>query len=174
MAFTDWFKQKARVFGMVDHSTRLSKNFTITEFEKSQTALRKGIPNQMGPAELSAARALARNVLQPVRNQFGPTTVSSGYRSNELNNAIGGSDSSQHTKGEAADIEVPGLSNYDLAVWIRDNLDYDQLILEAYTPGVPNSGWVHVSYRSDGKNRRENLTATFINRKAHYSFGLVK
>lgn len=174
MAFTDWFRKKAKVFGMTDHSTHLSKNFTIGEFEKSQTALRHGIPNQMGPVELAAARELAKAVLQPVRDQHGVTVINSGFRSEALNTRLGGSKNSQHMLGEAADIEVPGMSNYDLAVWIRDNLDYDQLILEAYQPGEHNSGWVHVSYRADGANRKENLTATFIDGKAHYSFGLVK
>jgi hypothetical protein len=173
MGFIPWLTDKIKEFGMVDHSTHLSKNFSIREFEKSQTALRKNIPNKMGPVELMAARLLAEKVLQPVRDHFGPTSVSSGFRSNKLNKEIGGSKTSQHRFGEAADIEVPGVSNYDLAVWIRDNLTFDQLILEAYEPGEPNSGWVHVSYRR-GINRKEALTAEFVNDNAQYSVGLTK
>jgi len=78
-----------------------------------------------------------------VRDKFGPVIISSGYRSKELNAAIGGSVTSQHSIGEAADFEVPGLDNKKLADWIKDNLKFDQLILEFYKDGDPNSGWVH-------------------------------
>lgn len=151
---------------------KLSENFTMAEFTKSQTAERKGIDNTPEGDHLEAAKALFENVVQKVRDHFGPTVINSGYRSPELNEAVGGSSRSQHCKGEAADIEVPGTANGDLARWIADNLDFDQLILEFYTPGIPDSGWVHVSYKSDGGNRKECLTAARINGKTQYSEGI--
>ena len=128
---------------------RLSKNFTLQEYTKSQTATRMGIDNTPGDEHLSKATALFENVVQKVRDQFGVTVINSGYRGPELNKAIGGSERSQHCKGEAVDIECPGTSNYEVAKFIEDNLDYDQLILEFYTPGEPNSGWIHCSYTPD-------------------------
>ena len=151
---------------------RLSENFTMAEFTKSQTAERRGIDNTPEGEHLDAAVALFENVVQKVRDHFGPTVINSGYRSPELNEAVGGSSRSQHCKGEAADIEVPGVPNAELAEWIRDNLEFDQLILEFYTPGIPDSGWVHVSYLADGKNRGECLTATRIDGKTEYSVGI--
>lgn len=153
---------------------KLSENFTLDEMLKSQTAIRKGIPNLPHDSEVVENLGnLCTTILQKVRNQFGPTAVNSGYRSPELNAAIGGSSKSQHSKGEAADIEVPSVSNYDVAVWIRDNCEFDQLILEGYQSGVPSSGWVHVSLRN-GDNRKEVLTATFQGGKAHYQRGLIE
>ena len=151
---------------------QLSNNFTMAEFTKSQTAERRGIDNTPQGEHLDAAKALFENVVQKVRDQFGPTVINSGYRSPELNEAVGGSSRSQHCKGEAADIEVPGTPNAELAEWIRDNLDFDQLILEFYTPGIPDSGWVHVSYKADGSNRKSILTATRVNGKTEYSNGI--
>ena len=151
---------------------RLSENFTMAEFTKSQTAERKGIDNTPEGEHLEAAKALFENVVQKVRDEFGPTVINSGYRSPELNEAVGGSSRSQHCKCEAADIEVPGTPNAELAEYIRDNMDFDQLILEFYTPGIPDSGWVHVSYKADGSNRKECLTASRIDGKAQYSVGI--
>lgn len=147
---------------------RLSANFTLRELTRSTTASRQGIDNNPSDFEIHKLTDLCVAVLQPVRDHFGVVTVNSGYRSPLLNVAIGGSTSSQHMKGEAADIEV-GADNLVLAHWIADNLDYDQLISECYVPGEPASGWVHVSFRSDGKNRKENLT---FNRGEGYSPGL--
>ena len=140
---------------------RLSKNFTLQEFTKSQTAIRMDIDNTPEEERLEAAKILFEKVVQPVRNHFGPTVINSGYRGPELNKAVGGSSRSQHCKGEAVDIEVPGVANAEVAEWIYKNLDFDQLILEFYTPGIPDSGWVHVSYKSDEseKNRKQVLTA---------------
>ena len=152
---------------------RLSKNFTLQEFTKSQTALRRGIDNTPGPEHLANATELFRNVVQKVREKFGPTVINSGYRGPALNEAVGGSSKSQHCKGEAADIECPGTPNYDIAKFIEDNLDFDQLILEFYTPGVPDSGWVHVSYKSEG-NRKSILTAMKENGKTVYKPGLIQ
>lgn len=151
---------------------KLSKNFTMAEFTKSQTAERKGIDNTPEGEHLEAAKALFENVVQPIRDQFGPTVINSGYRSPELNAAVGGSATSQHCKGQAADIEVPGVANAELANWIVDNLDFDQVILEFYTPGIPDSGWVHVSYKDDGENRKSILTASRVNGKTQYSNGI--
>jgi hypothetical protein len=152
---------------------KLSKNFSLAEFTKSQTAERKGIDNTPQGEHMDAAVALFENVVQPVRDHFGPTVINSGYRSPELNDAVGGSSKSQHCKGEAADIEVLGVANPELAQWIHDNLDFDQLILEFVTPGIPDSGWVHVSYKADGDNRKSVLTAKRIDGKTVYEQGLT-
>ena len=152
---------------------RLSKNFTVAEFEKSQTAIRQGLDNSMPEEHLGNAKALCENVLQKVREHFGITTINSGYRGEALNKAVGGSATSQHCKGQAADIEVPGVSNYDVAKWIEKNCDFDQVILEFYTLGVPDSGWVHVSYNAEG-NRKKSLTATKVGSKTLYSLGLQR
>lgn len=138
---------------------KLSENFTLTEFTKSQTALRLGIDNTPEGEHLEAAKALFENVVQKVRDEFGPTTINSGYRGPALNEAVGGSSKSQHCKGQAVDIEVPGVANYDIAKWIEDNLEWDQLILEFAQKGIPDAGWVHVSYKADGSNRKSVLTA---------------
>ena len=152
---------------------KLSKNFTLSEFSKSQTALRLDIDNTPQGEHLEAAKALFENVVQAVRDQFGPTTINSGYRGPELNKAVGGSATSQHCKGEAVDIECPGVPNADIAQWIHDNLEYDQLILEFYTPGIPDSGWVHVSYKAEGGNRKQALTAMKEGGKTVYKPGLI-
>ena len=152
---------------------RLSKNFTLQEFTKSQVAERRGIDNIPGEIHLERAKELFENIVQKVRDNFGVTIINSGYRSGDLNYAIGGSNTSQHCKGEAVDIECPGTPNYDVAKWIEDNLDFDQLILEFYTPGIPDSGWVHVSYDTED-NRKQSLTATKENGKTIYKHGLIQ
>ena len=126
---------------------RLSDHFTLQELCKSQTALRLGISNQPTKDHIESLRHLCETVLEPIRLEYGPFTPSSGYRSKELNQKIGGSRRSQHSKGEAADIEVPGVSNKELAEFIFDSLNYDQLILEYWSEenDDPNNGWVHVS-----------------------------
>ena len=138
---------------------KLTENFTLAELCKSQTALRKGIDNLPNdPNVVTKLQTIAEKILQPVRDKFGPTVINSGYRCKKLNTAIGGSKKSQHCFGEAADIEVPTLSNRDLAEWIKNNLDFDQLILEFYNGKDPRSGRVHVSFKSDGNNRKQCLT----------------
>ena len=122
-----------------------------------------------GPEHLNAARELFAKVVQPIRDKFGPTVINSGYRCKKLNTAIGGSKKSQHCFGEAADIEVPTLSNRDLAEWIKNNLDFDQLILEFYNGKDPRSGWVHVSYKNKDDNRKQCLT---INKQGTFQ-GLI-
>jgi len=152
---------------------RLSENFSLQEFTKSQTAERRGIDNTPVEGHLENAKALFENVVQPVRDNFGVTVINSGYRSGDLNYAIGGSNTSQHCKGQAVDIECPGTPNYDVAKWIEENLDFDQLILEFYTPGIPDSGWVHVSYKSED-NRKSVLTAMKENGKTVYKANLIQ
>ena len=151
---------------------RLSENFTLQEFTKSQTAIRKGLDNTPAEAHIENAKELFANVVQKVRDNFGVTIINSGYRGPDLNYAIGGSNTSQHTRGQAVDIECPGTPNYDVAKWVEDNLDFDQLILEFYTPGIPDSGWVHVSYKTE-ENRKQCLTAMKENGKTIYKPGLV-
>ena len=126
---------------------QITANFSLDEMTKSQTALRNGINNMPDPIHLHNLHGLCHNILQPVREHFGrPVTVSSGFRSVELCLAIGSSSASQHAKGQAADFEVIGIDNKEVAEWIRDNLDFDQLILEFYNEGESQSGWIHCSY----------------------------
>ena len=144
----------------------LSRNFTLSELIKSDTAIRKGINNNPNAEQIEKLKSLCENILQPVRDHFGRVKVTSGFRSVELCAAIGSSANSQHAKAEAADFEVIGTDNAELADWIHKNLPYDQLILEFYTPGEPNSGWIHCSwiegaprasylhaYKSEGKTK---------------------
>ena len=153
---------------------KLSENFSLKEMTKSQTALRRGIENEPGEEEQANLQQLCEQVLQKVRNHFGkPVTVNSGYRSPELNSAIGGSTTSDHCKGMAADIEIPGVSNYELADWIQNNCEFRQLILEFYTPGVPDSGWVHVSYNYE-ENLKKVMTAMKEDGKTVYKLGLIE
>jgi zinc D-Ala-D-Ala carboxypeptidase len=151
----------------------LTANFSLHELTKSDTALRLNIDNTPGPVETEYLKILAERVLQPIRDHFGKgVKVNSGFRSLETNQATGGSSKSDHVKGQAADIEIPGVPNAELAQWIMDNLDYTQLILEFYTPGIPDSGWVHVSYDPDNLKNQE-LTATKQAGKTVYLNGLV-
>ncbi len=138
---------------------KLSENFSLVELTKSQTAERKGIDNTPSPEHQENLKLLCTHVLQPVRDRFERVvSVSSGYRSPELCTAIGSKITSQHAKGQAADFEIYGLSNKELADYINENLDYDQLILEYWKKEDPNSGWIHCSFNSKG-NRKEYLRA---------------
>jgi len=151
----------------------LTKNFTLEEMIKSETALRHGMDNIPGENEIGNLKVLCEKVLQPVRDHFGKgVKVNSGFRHPDVNQKVGGSRTSDHTRGQACDIEIPGVPNAELAEWIRDNLEYRQLILEFYTPGVPDSGWVHVSYVAED-NKKEVLTATRKDGKTVYLQGLV-
>ena len=137
---------------------QLSKHFKLEEFEKSMTATRKGIENKAGSGEIKNLTDLCYGVLEPVRAKFDkPITITSGYRSPELCEAIGSKSTSQHTKGEAADFEIAGISNLQVALWIENNTDFDQLILEFWKEGEPNSGWIHASF-CEGSNRKQVLT----------------
>jgi len=140
---------------------KLSKNFSLAELCKSQTAIRMGMDNNPSEDEQENLRLLCERVLQPVRDHFNHVvTVSSGYRSAALCVAIGSSLDSQHTKGMAADFEIYGTPNNEVFNWIKSNLMYDQMILEYWNPDEPNSGWVHISYNPDQEeNIKENLRA---------------
>jgi zinc D-Ala-D-Ala carboxypeptidase len=151
----------------------LSPNFSLHELTKSETALRLDLDNTPDEQATENLRLLCEKVLQPVRDHYGKgVKVNSAYRSRESNAAVGGSKTSDHCKGMAADIEIPGVANADLAQWIMDNFDYTQLILEFYTPGIPDSGWVHVSYDPNNLKKQE-LTATKVAGKTTYLNGLV-
>ena len=146
-------------------SMKLSKNFTLEELCYSATANKLKINNLTTDNNIvSKLKLLAEHILQPVRDHYGkPVVINSGYRCPSLNKAVGGASTSQHLKGEAADLEIMGLSNYELALWIKDNLDFDQLILE-FCDNLKNdinSGWVHCSFKAIG-NRKQCLT---INKK---------
>ena len=148
---------------------KLTQNFSLNELTKSQTAERKGIDNTPSTEHQENLKSLCEMILQPIRDHFGQVvSVSSGYRSPELCTAIGSSIQSQHAKGEACDFEIFGVSNKELADYIDQNLDYDQLILE-YRKGdnEPNSGWVHCSY-TDGNNRKQYLRAYKENGSTKY------
>ena len=136
----------------------LSRNFSLQELTKSDTAIRKGINNNPSSGQIEKLKDLCENILQPVRDHFGRVKVTSGFRSPELCAAIGSSVNSQHAKAEAADFEVMGTDNAELADWIYKNLDFDQLILEFYKADDPAGGWVHVSYNEKGANRKQVLT----------------
>ena len=134
---------------------KLSDHFSLSELTKSSTAERQGIANDPSEAEIENLILVCDNILEPVRNYYGiPFIPNSGFRCLELNRAIGSSDKSQHTMGKAVDFEVPGISNKDVALWVQENCDYDQLILEFYKEGQPSSGWVHCSYDVDKELRR--------------------
>lgn len=150
---------------------KLSKNFTLAELSKSETALRRGIDNTPTLTVIDNLQILVDNVLQPLRTALGPVIVTSGYRSPAVNVAVGGSPTSDHCLGMAADIEVINLDNKDTARYIQDNFKFTQLILEYYTDGVPQSGWVHVSY-DENDLKCEVLRASKVNGKTKYTRGL--
>lgn len=170
---------------------RISQNFSLQELVYSPSAIHAGIDQEEHLDNNAIARitALTLKVLQKVRDKFGATKINSCFRSPQLNSLIGGSSKSQHCcsgTSAAADIEIISekISNLELATWIRDNLEFDQLILENYQPDRvsritgekegPNSGWVHVSYSSLGDNRKEVLRMVKIKGKAKYYQGLTE
>ena len=148
--------------------TLVAPNFRLYELTRSDLADRLGIDNGFETvAQLRVAVHLARNVLQPVRNAFGPFTPNSVFRSQNLERALKKKPStwlstSQHATGEACDIEIVGMATLELAAWARDHLaDFDQIICECYDPRKgPNSGWVHVSLKAPGSgaNRKQCLS----------------
>ncbi|UOF80692.1 peptidase M15 [Caudoviricetes sp.] len=153
--------------------TQLSANFTLSELTKSADALRKGLDNTPTQAIIDNLSLLTTAILQPVRNNYGASmTINSGYRSLAVNASVGGSATSDHCKGMAADIEIVGVDNATLAKYIADNYDFTQIILEFYTAGIPDSGWVHVSY--DKSNlKKQVLTAVKRDNKTVYLPNLV-
>lgn len=146
---------------------KLSNNFWLREFTKSSTATRLDIDNW--PEDQQIVDNLTKvvyNIVQPVRDHFGiPFAPNSGYRCLALNRALKSKDTSKHVQGQAVDIEVPGVSNYDLADWIKNNCSFDKLLLEFYYPGKPTSGWVHISFVDTLVNRKKVFT---INKTGTY------
>jgi len=158
--------------------TQLSPHFSLNEMIRSDTGTRLGIDNTPTDEHLKNLVLVCENVLEPVRKVFGRVRVNSGYRSLALNMAINPMTStinklSKHCTGQAVDFEVDGIPNAQIAAWCVANLpDFDQIILEFYTPGEPNSGWVHGGYVV-GKQRKEVFTAVRENGKTVYKVGLI-
>ena len=143
-----------------DLKNPISEHFTLSEVEHSDTAKRLNIDNTLPAPFYTNAQNLAKYILEPIRAHFGAFSPQSWYRSQALNKAVGSKDTSQHRTASAADFEIKGYSNLEIALWIRDNLVYDQLILEGFKDGDPSSGWVHCSWDA-GLCRQQSLR--FIN-----------
>ena len=141
---------------------KLTANITLDELTKSQVAERKGINNNPNPQQIENLKALAVNILQPVRSHYDkPLLISSGFRCAQLCVEIGSSINSQHVADNdcaAADFEIPSVDNRELALYIKNQLEFDQLILEFYRDNEPSSGWIHCSY-STNANRQQSLRA---------------
>jgi hypothetical protein len=151
----------------------LTTNFSLHELTKSETALRHNLPNDPDEKAIANLKVLCEQVLQPVRDHYGKgVKVNSGFRHPDVNAAVGGSKTSDHCQGQAADIEIPGVPNHELAEFIAQNYKFTQVILEFYTPGIPDSGWVHVSYNPDNL-KGQTLTAVKKDGKTVYLPGLV-
>jgi hypothetical protein len=152
---------------------QLTNNFSLKELTTSDTAIRRGLDNTPNEAVTANLKTLAEKILQPVREHYGKSVkVNSGYRAPEVNAAVGGSRTSDHCKGQAADIEITGVANGDLAKYIAENYKFTQVILEFYTQGIPDSGWVHVSYDANDL-KCQTLTAVKKDGKTVYLPGLV-
>ena len=138
---------------------QLSKHFSLKEMTKSGTAARLGLDNTPNEEQIENLKALCENILEPLREYYEsrPIMITSGFRSEKLSEAIGSSSRSQHCKGEAVDFEIPGFDNKQVAAHIKNNFFYDQLISEYYEEGIADSGWIHVSYKRDGSNRKQSL-----------------
>ena len=151
---------------------KISEHLDLSEVTRSETAKRKGISNEPTAEHLENFKKLAENIFEPIRNHFNvPIHISSGYRSKALNTSIGGSLTSQHCSGEAIDIDMDGSSNgvtnkmvFD---FIKANLNFDQMIWEFGSSSNPD--WVHVSYESTGKQRKQILKATKTGGATKYS-----
>ena len=151
---------------------KLSNNFSLHELTKSEAAARTGMSNAPTELVIEKLQDLVDNVLQPLRDTFGAIVITSGYRSPEVNKSVGGSTASHHTMGYAADFEVLGMDNRELALYIRDNLKYTQLILEFYDDGISNSGWVHCAYNA-ADLKCQTLTAKRVNGRTRYDNGIL-
>ena len=136
---------------------KLSKNFTLSEIIHSNTAKRLGINNAPNKEHLKNMQVLVRDLIQPIRDALGPIRISSGYRNPELNRAIGGSAKSQHCKGEALDLQYWSkgkMSNKEIYDWVvKSGIEFDQMINEF------DYSWIHISLKSNGKNRKQILEA---------------
>jgi hypothetical protein len=150
---------------------KLSENLSLSEIIRSESAKRKGVSNMPTEEHIANLKVLAEKVFQPIRENFRvPILISSGYRSKELNAAIGGSLTSQHCSGEAIDIDMDGtphgVTNADVFNYIKDKLEFDQLIWEFGS--ATNPDWVHVSYKVKGGNRKQILKAVKSGKKTTY------
>ena len=151
---------------------KLSEHLDLSEVTRSESAKRKGISNMPTEAHIANFKLLAEKIFEPIRTHFRcPIIISSGYRSKELNAAIGGSLTSQHCQGEAIDIDMDGstngVTNRMVFDYIKDNLNFDQLIYEFGDANNPD--WVHVSYESTGNQRKQILKAIRVNGKTSYT-----
>jgi zinc D-Ala-D-Ala carboxypeptidase len=144
----------------------MDRQVSIKELLFSETATRLGIDNTPNDQILINLQTLIYEVIEPIINQFGDIKITSGYRSPALCKAIGSSPNSQHTKGEAVDFIVPNISNQEVSLWIVQNLEFDQCILEFWKPET-NSGWIHCSYNK-GNNRKMYLRAYKANNRTVY------
>jgi hypothetical protein len=148
---------------------QLTAHFNLAEFTRSESAKRHGVSNQPTPEHIQNIKTLCEKVLEPIRIKFGPISLSSGYRSKVLNHYIGGSLKSQHCEGKAADLDMDDMSNVsntEIFNYIKDTLDFDQLIWEFGDNNKPD--WVHVSYNG-AKNRKQVLRALKVNGKTAYA-----
>lgn len=150
---------------------KISEHLDLSELIRSESAKRRGIANMPTEAHIANLKLLAEKVFEPIRNNFRcPIHISSGYRSAELNKAVGGATTSQHSSGEAIDIDMDGspngVTNKMVFDYIKKYLEFDQLIWEFGT--AENPDWVHVSYESTGKQRKQVLKAYKENGKTHY------
>jgi len=150
---------------------KLSEHLDLAEVTRSDLAKRKGIDNTPTPEHLENFKKLAQNIFEPIRKNFAvPIHISSGYRSKALNTAIGGSLTSQHCSGEAIDIDMDGsangVTNKMVFDFIKSHLNFDQLIWEYGTKDAPD--WVHVSFESNGKQRKQILRAIKSGGKTAY------
>jgi putative chitinase len=139
---------------------KLTEHFSLAEMIVSPTAKKLGLSNTPTPEHIENMRYCCEKILEPVRAKFGPVTINSSYRAPLVNKAVGGSKTSQHVNGQAIDFEVKGVDNKVVADWIGDNLEFDQVILEFYTKGDKNSGWVHASIKKGGGNRKVRMIAS--------------
>jgi len=149
---------------------KLSKHLTLAEAIRSESAKRLGISNMPTPEHLENGKIVAEKIFEPIREFVGgPVYISSFYRSNALNKAVKGSATSQHCRMEAMDIDMDGTdtTNKEIFDFIKDNLDFDQLIWEFGTANNPD--WVHVSYNTKGAQRKQILKASKINGKTVYT-----
>jgi hypothetical protein len=151
---------------------RLSENFSLAELTHSNTAVARGYPNVPSATSVANLQVLVDNVLQPLRTRLGRAVrVTSGYRSQQVNRAVGGAAGSQHLIGEAADIQVSGMNPFDVAEVIRQHLPFDQLILTAQVRGNPAAGFVHVSFRA---NRLRRDLLTHFSGTSGYQRGIIR
>ena len=148
---------------------KLSENLSLSEVIRSESAKRNGISNTPTPEHIENLKALAEKIFQPIRDHFKkPIRISSGYRSKELNAKVGGSATSQHSKGQAIDLDNDGtdITNRQIFDFVKDNLNFDQLVYEFGDDDNPN--WVHISYNRNGQQRGQVLKAYKLNGQTKY------